>query len=132
MPPPFRSMLGTVMVTALAMWPVAAQAPSLAMLDGLSKGKWMLHLRDDAGEQRVCLRDARDFIQLRHPQTDCSRFVVEAKPDEVDVQYTCRGHGYGRTSIRRESKTLVQIQSRGLVDGAPFAIDAEGRYIGAC
>ena len=33
---------------------------------------------------------------------------------EVTVQYTCRGRGYGRTHIRRETNRLVQIVA---VDG---------------
>jgi hypothetical protein len=117
---------------ALLAMPTAAQAPGLAMLGTLAKGAWNLRIRDDASEQRICVRDGQEFIQLRHKQQGCSRFVVQDDPSEVVVQYTCRGNGYGRTSIRRESAELVQVQSRGIIDGAPFAISGEARHAGSC
>ena len=116
----------------LAAAPFAVSAAELGMLDSLAKGSWTLRIRDDGSEQRICVRDGRELIQLRHQQAGCSRFVVEDGPDEVVIQYTCRGNGYGRTSIRRESKGLVQLRSQGIIDGAPFAISGEGRHSGSC
>lgn len=116
----------------LVAMPVEAQAPELAMLSGLTKGAWNLRIRDDGTERRVCVRDGREFIQLRHTQSGCSRFVVQDGANEVVVQYTCRGNGYGRTSIRREGSSLVQIQSQGIQGGTPFSFSAEARHVGAC
>jgi len=112
--------------------PLASHAAELGMLDTLTKGAWNLRIRDDGSEQRICLRDGRELIQLRHKQPGCSRFVVQDGADEVVVQYTCRGNGYGRTSIRRESNGLVQVQSQGIIDGAPFSISGEARHSGSC
>ena len=112
--------------------PLAGRAAELGMLDSLAKGAWSLRIRDNGTEQRICVRDGREFIQLRHRQTGCSRFVVQDGADEVVVQYTCRGNGYGRTSIRREGNGLVQVQSQGIIDGAPFAISGEARLSGSC
>ena len=112
--------------------PLAIQAAELGMLDSLSKGAWSLRIRDDGSEQRICVRDGRELIQLRHKQPGCSRFVVRDSADEVVVQYTCRGNGYGRTSIRREGSGLVQLQSQGIIDGAPFSISGEARHSGSC
>lgn len=121
-----------VAAALLAATPFALQAAELGMLDTLSKGAWSLRIRDDGSEQRICLRDGRELIQLRHKQPGCSRFVVRDSADEVVVQYTCRGNGYGRTSIRREGNGLVQLQSQGIIDGAPFSISGEARHSGAC
>jgi hypothetical protein len=112
--------------------PLGVHAAELGMLDSLTKGAWNLRLRDGGAEQRICLRDGRELIQLRHKQAGCSRFVVRDDADEVVVQYTCRGNGYGRTSIRREANGLVQVESQGIIDGAPFAISGEARHSGAC
>lgn len=112
--------------------PVEAQAPELAMLDTLAKGAWNLRIRDDGTERRICVRDGREFIQLRHRQNGCSRFVVQDGASEVVVQYTCRGNGYGRTSIRREGSGLVQIQTQGIDGGTPFSFSAEARHNGSC
>jgi len=112
--------------------PLAGHAAELGMLDALTKGAWNLRIRDDGAAERICVRDGRELIQLRHKQAGCSRFVVEDSADEVIVQYTCRGNGYGRTSIRREGNGLVQVQSQGIIDGAPFSISGEARHSGTC
>ena len=122
-----------VIAAALAFAGAASAAGTeLAMLASLDKGGWTLRVRDDGSQQRICVRDGQEFIQLRHKQPGCSRFVVKDDPTEVVVQYTCRGNGYGRTSIRQEGAGLVQIESQGIVDGAPFSITAEARHAGAC
>ena len=105
---------------------------SLAMLDSLDKGGWELRYRDGATPRKVCVRSGRELIQLRHSEGGCNRFVVEDGKNEVTVQYTCRGNGYGRTNIRKEGSGLVQIDSQGIVDGRPFQFSAEARHIGRC
>lgn len=112
--------------------PVAAQSGQLAMLASLEKGGWNLRIRGDGSQQRICVRDGQEFIQLRHKQGGCSRFIVQDDADEVVVQYTCRGNGYGRTSIRREGAGLLQVQSQGIYEGTPFSINAEARHDGTC
>jgi hypothetical protein len=117
---------------SLLTFPSAAQAPELAMLGTLEKGNWVLRERNGSERQRVCVRTGRELIQLRHRQPGCSQLIVQDEPDEVTVQYTCRGNGYGRTTIRREGSALVQIRSQGLLNGAPFTLDGEARRQGAC
>lgn len=112
--------------------PAAAQAPSLAMLGTLEDGQWEVRMRDSGESRRVCVRSGQELIQLKHGGTGCSRFVVEDGASAVTVQYTCRGNGYGRTSIRRENPSLVQIDSQGIAGGLPFEFSAEARRVGAC
>jgi hypothetical protein len=121
-------------LTALVMLaaPAAAQAPELAMLGTLSPGSWELRLRGDNARRIICLRNGRELIQLQHRQAGCTTYVIQDDPQEVTVQYTCRGDGYGRTSIRREGSGLVQVRSQGIQGGAPFSIDGEARRVGAC
>ncbi len=112
--------------------PAAAQVPALAMLDRLAVGEWEVRFRDGSDPRRLCLRSGRELIQVRHTERGCSRFVVEDGADEVTVQYTCKGNGYGRTSIRRESGSLAQLETQGIADGLPFQVTAEARRVGAC
>ena len=113
--------------------PLVAQRPAMAMLSELERGSWEIRTREAGGRtERICLRDARRLIQLRHPADTCETVVVRDTPGEVTVQYTCRGKGYGRTEIRRESNRLVQIDSQGIADGLPFAFAAEARRVGDC
>lgn len=103
------------------------------MLDSLEPGRWELRLRgEEGGVEQVCLGNPKRLIQLRHPALPCEQLVVTDEPGEVTVQYTCRGRGYGRTRIRRESARLIQIDSQGIANGLPFAFAAEGRRVGTC
>ena len=111
---------------------LAAQGNALAMLKGLQTGQWAVVSRDGGPSRTVCLGDTAQLIQLQHAGSSCSRFVVEDAPDKVTVQYTCKGNGYGRTSIRKETKSLVQIESQGIEHGLPFQFKAEARRTGAC
>jgi hypothetical protein len=128
----FTAALGLGLVPGLAA-PVAGQGRQLTMLDQIPDGRWELHFRDRPDQvQRLCIHDARALIQLRHPEQACDRIVVEDGANAVTVQYTCRGRGYGRTHIRRETAQLIQVESQGIAGGLPFDFAAEGRRVGDC
>ncbi len=112
--------------------PAVAQSDSLAMLDGLTKGEWTIKHRDGSADRKICVETGQELIQLRHDDSECSRFVVEDGPNKVTVQYTCSGNGYGRTNIRKETGALVQIESQGIASGLPFQFAAEARRTGSC
>ncbi|NJS14671.1 MAG: hypothetical protein HC788_08805 [Sphingopyxis sp.] len=123
------ALLGLGLVTVAA----PAQAPSLAMLDTLEKGSWELRERSGGSVVRsFCLGDARAFIQLQHSRGGCSRYVIEDGGAEVTVHYTCPGAGHGRTTIRRETNRLVQIDTQGISGSAPFSFAYEARRTGGC
>ena len=118
--------------SAVVALPALAQG-SLAMLDSLDQGSWDVRFRDGQASRKICVRNGRELIQIQHRgDAGCNRFVVEDAKAEVTFQYTCRGNGYGRTSIRKESGTLVQIDSQGIADGRPFQFSAEARRVGTC
>lgn len=122
---------GLICIGLAAMpWPGVAQKKPLAMLDQLDRGSW--ELRGLGNEGRLCLRSGRELIQLRHPGVACSSVIVDDRVNEITVQYTCPGHGYGRTHVRRETGSLVQIDSQGIANGRPFAFATEGRRVGNC
>lgn len=132
-------MRGTVLFSLLAASfagafaaPALGQRPNLAMLDELDRGGWELRERGSGAVSNLCLDNGRKLIQLRHPGLPCSSVVVDDRINEVTVQYTCRGQGYGRTHIRRENNGLIQLDSQGIVNGLPFSYVAEGRRAGAC
>lgn len=112
--------------------PAAGQRPALAMLNDLDAGRWELRVRDDGSVERICLPNVKRLIQLRHPADACERLIVTDAASEVTVQYTCRGRGYGRTHIRRETSRLIQLDTQGIADGLPFAFAAEARRVGDC
>ncbi|MEJ2409968.1 MAG: hypothetical protein P8Y48_11680 [Novosphingobium sp.] len=127
-----RASIFIVALGALAV-PALGQGQQLGMLDQLDTGAWELRERGESGAvHNVCLDNGRKLIQLRHPGAPCPSVVVDDKADEVTVQYTCKGQGYGRTHIRRESNGLVQVDSQGIANGLPFSFSAEGRKVGSC
>ncbi len=102
------------------------------MLNGLSAGMWDIRIRGEETHSKLCVRTGRELIQIRHGNANCSRAVVEDRPNRVTVEYSCGGSGYGRTTIRRESAQLVQINSQGIQGGLPFYFNAEARRVGSC
>ena len=116
----------------LAAMPGLAQGNGLAMLGTITKGEWTIKFRDGSPDRKICVRSGQELIQLRHRESGCNRFVVEDAPTKVTVQYTCAGNGYGRTSIRRETPGLVQLESQGIEGGLPFQLVAEARRTGPC
>lgn len=123
------------LATGAALWlaaPGFAQRTGLAMLSTLTKGEWTIKQRGGVPDRKICVRTGAELIQLRHRETGCNQFVVEDGAARVTVQYTCPGNGYGRTSIRRETSALVQLETQGIHDGTPFQFLAEARRTGTC
>jgi hypothetical protein len=112
--------------------PVLAQGNGLAMLGSLAKGEWTIRQRGTAPDRKICVKSGAELIQLMHRENGCSQFVVEDGAARVTVQYTCPGNGYGRTSIRRETPGLVQLESQGIEKRTPFQLTAEARRTGTC
>lgn len=110
----------------------SAQGDGLAMLGRLAKGEWTIKHRDGSPDRKICVRSGQELIQLRHADTGCSQFVIEDAVARVTVQYTCPNNGFGRTNIRRETGSLVQIESQGIAGGLPFQLTAEARHTGRC
>lgn len=128
--------IGTVAALCAAAWgigmPATAQAPSLAMLDGLDRGLWEVRYRTIDETRKVCLKTGRELIQLRHPGPRCAWTVIGDSPAEVTVHYSCPGKGYGQTNIRRETTTLVQIGGNATVGRKVYNVSAEARRVGSC
>lgn len=109
-------------------------ASSLGMLDALAPGFWELRERG-AGPTSLpstCIDAGRKLIQLRHQGLACASVVIDDTANELTVQYTCRGQGYGRTHIRKETNALLQIDSQGIANGLPFAFAVEARRVSHC
>lgn len=110
----------------------AANAPIQAF-GRMEPGEWQLRTLDNSAPVRkLCISDAYDLIQLRHPGAACSRFVLANEPQTATVHYTCTGAGYGRTTIRVETPQLVHIDSQGLANRSPFQVALEARRVGKC
>ncbi|HEX7874688.1 MAG TPA: hypothetical protein VF475_17385 [Sphingobium sp.] len=111
----------------------AASGTTPAALAGLEPGQWDLRSRDSSEPPvRICVRDGLSLVQIKHQGQACRQFVVEDTAERTSITYSCPRTGHGRTVVRVETPRLVQIDSQGVVDGYPFALDLEGRKTGTC
>jgi hypothetical protein len=106
------------------------------LLQTLDRGLWQLRAigggASTAAVSQLCVGDPKLLAQIQHGASNCSHFVVKSTVNAVTISYSCKGTGQGLTTIRRESGRLVQIQSQGIRNNAPFSFAVEGRRVGAC
>ncbi len=128
-----RYLIGLTAAAGLMAVAAPAQAPSFAMLGTLEKGQWSLVERGQGGASKnICLGDATQLLQTEHPGAQCSRYTIRDGADEVTVHYTCGKQGHGRTTVRKETPRLVQIDTQGIRNGQPFSFAYEARKGGGC
>lgn len=109
----------------------AQRAEPLAALRSVEHGQWQL--KDATGAVRkLCLTRPSALLQIAHGNAQCEHFVMENGPHSATIRYTCSGHGHGRTTVTVESGKLLSVDTQGVIDGAPFADQYEGRLLGAC
>jgi len=125
-----RASVALLTITLLSAWPAAAQAPG--PLAQVERGSWQLVGPSGTAIGTVCLGDPLLLAQPQHGPQPCTRDILSSDAHSVTVNYTCPGMGRGRTLLRVETPRLVQIDSQGLHYGAPFALRAQARKVGAC
>lgn len=128
---PGKTFAMAAMIGALAAAPLAAQSAG-SLFDRLTTGLWEIRERGSDRAHRVCLRSERDLVQVRHRGMACRRILIDDSGSSATVQYSCADAGYGRTNMRRETSSLVQLRSDGIERGAPFSLEAEARRVGDC
>ncbi|MBF6602550.1 MAG: hypothetical protein ITG03_06225 [Sphingorhabdus sp.] len=113
-------------------FPAIAQSPELELLSGLQKGEWTLKQRGSESSKKVCLGNPEILLQIQHSRSTCSRYVIQDTPKSIRVSYKCGPADHGVTTIKREASNLIQIQSQGIKENAPFSLNFEGRRTGSC
>ena len=114
----------------LAAWPAATQQPG--PLAQLERGRWELRGPTGAALGAVCLGDPLLLAQPFNAPHPCTSEILTTNGHELTVGFVCPGMGRGRTQLRIETPRLVQIDSQGLSNGAPFALRAQARKTGPC
>lgn len=122
-----------VLLLLLATAGVAKPVGDMAMLDSLDRGMWQLRpISGSAPVAEICLGKLENLTQIQHNGLACDQYVVRSSANSVTISYTCKGHGQGLTTIRKETSRIIHIQSQGIRNNAPFSFSAEGRKTGPC
>ena len=124
--------LGAVLTGGLAVAAPAA-GPTLAAVARIEAGLWQLKPIDGSAAPRtVCIGDARVLIQYGHSGAQCQHSVVTNDANVATVQYACPGVGHGLTSLKVATQRNFNLDTQGILNGAPFEQQYEARRIGAC
>ncbi|HWU96517.1 MAG TPA: hypothetical protein VN029_13040 [Sphingomonas sp.] len=111
---------------------VAHRSGTQSVLTQIERGQWLLKERLGT-ERKVCFTNPNSFIQIAHGPGPCEQFVISQDAHQATIGYTCTGHGKGRTTVTVETPRLVRIETQGVLDGAPFEQEYEGRRVpGTC
>ena len=122
-----------VLLLLLATGGVAKPVGDMAMLDSLDRGMWQLRpISGSVPMTKICRGEMETLTQIQHSGLACDQYIVRSSANSVTISYTCKGHGQGLTTIRKESSRIIHIQSQGIRNNAPFSFSAEGRKIGPC
>ncbi len=105
---------------------VAHRSGSQSVLAQIERGQWLLKERLGT-ERKICFANPNSFVQIAHGPAPCEQFVVSQDTRQATIVYTCTGHGKGRTTVTVETPRLVRIETQGVLDGAPFELEYEGR-----
>lgn len=128
--------LAMMMATGPAVQAAAPQSRSSnppRLPKGLEAGEWELRERGpDGAVRKLCISNLSQLLQSGHAGSGCKSFTVSETARRLVVTYECGAAGNGRTDLRIETPRLIQIQSQGIVNGAPFDFALEGRWVGAC
>lgn len=100
-------------------------------LTGIEHGQWQLR-GVDGSLRKLCVANPATLIQIEHGSTQCEHFVMENGQRSATVRYTCPSHGHGRTTISVDTPRVINLETQGVANGAPFSERFEGRRIGAC
>lgn len=108
-----------------------AELPALAQIE---RGRWQLAnpTETETPLDSICLGDPILLLKLEHPGIACSHEVVASAANSGSIHYTCPGRGFGRTSIRVETRRLVKIDTQGIANNHPFAYRVQARHVGPC
>jgi hypothetical protein len=127
----FRPVLRPAAAGVILFLGLAAAPAQLGALGTIERGQWQLK-GTDGSTRKLCITAPAALIQLRHANLQCRQTVLGNQPGSVTVRYECPGHGSGQTTVSVETPRLVRVETSGVVDGAPFQDEYEGRKIGPC
>lgn len=123
---------GLAMMSGLAVAAPAA-APVLAALSRIEPGQWQFKPLDgDAPPRSLCIGDPRPLLQFGHGTAQCQHTVLVNDANQATVSYVCPGAGHGQTNVKVATQRNFNLETQGILGGAPFDEQYEARRTGDC
>ncbi|GHH11673.1 hypothetical protein E2E30_10985 [Sphingomonas sp. AAP5] len=128
-----RAMIAGLAATGGLAAAAPAGAPTLAALARIEPGEWQFKALDsDAPPRSICIADARPLIQFGHGNAQCQHKVLVDDANVARVTYVCPGTGHGQTSVKVATQRNFNLETQGILSGAPFDEQYEARRVGDC
>ena len=128
-----RGALCLLLAGGLAAPVLALATVSIEAFGQLEPGRWQIRdVGSDTDRKLVCLGDPILLAQLEHDGPPCMRDIIDSGPTSATVRYTCRGRGFGHSTLRVETPRIVKIHTQGINGAQPFDFKAEARRVGDC
>lgn len=121
------------LVAVLALTAAAPAGGPLTALGRIAQGEWQIKTVGlDTPPRSACLTDMAVLIQYGHGTSQCQRSVVINSYDVATVHYMCPGAGHGQTTVRVATPTSFNLDTQGILGGAPFDESYEAKRLGPC
>ncbi|WP_157073762.1 DUF3617 domain-containing protein [Sphingomonas soli] len=109
----------------------AQRSDQMVVVRAIQPGQWVLKELEGSA-RKLCLTEPAKLLQIQHGAAQCQHVLMDNGPRSATIRYTCAGRGNGRTTITLETPRLITIDTQGVLDGAPFSDQYEGRWAGNC
>ena len=127
-----RLCVAAVAMTVCGGLATAAAAPGLTALKRIERGEWQLKsIGTNAPAQTLCIADPRVLIHYGHDVVQCQHSVVANDANTTTLHYTCKA-SHGQTTVKVATPRSFNLETQGIINGAPFEDEFEARRIGAC
>jgi hypothetical protein len=81
---------------------------------------------------KACYASLDQLEQYEHRGLACTRKVLSDAGTTLIVQYSCGGHGFGRSQVTAITPRSLRIETQGISDGLPFNYLLQARRVGDC
>lgn len=93
---------------------------------------WRLVPMDAQDGGAVCAPTRAALFRTGMPDGGCGSRITEGERGERVALFTCAGLGWGRSVFRSTGAGAMRVETQGMRNGQPFAVDYEARSVAAC
>lgn len=108
--------------------PGAAPPPVLGQAEG---GLWEID-RPGVAPARLCVANPASLAHFEQRGAACRREILRQSGSSATIHYTCRGGGFGQSTITVLTPRSLRVETQGIAANAPFNYTFQARRVGNC